>query len=103
MHNSRLGHRHPAEIGDWGAEPGTLAEADDREVRKPRTLLRLVDAQPAKPLVHVLGEPRRAALVVVADEHPDGARLAVADRREHGPLGSPGCRAQSRGNGLELA
>ena len=54
-------------------------------MRKPRALLGLVDPEPRQPLVNVFRNPRRMPVVVVEDEHADGARLSVPNRGEHGP------------------
>src|SRR5438132_12698613 len=103
MHNSGIGQLHSAELRDRRVEPRLLAEANDGDVRKPRTPLGLVDAELVEPAVNILRDPRRLSAFVPADEHADGARLAVSRRNEHRRLGADSRLAQRTGDRLELA
>jgi hypothetical protein len=53
--------------------------------------------------VRDLGDPGRTPLLVVEDEHPDGARLPVPRRCEDGPVDRVDGFPQSAGDGLDLA
>src|SRR5919202_1070967 len=78
MVDSRFGRNDPAQVGQRRREPRALAEAENGDVRQPRALLALVDAEVLEPLEQVEREPLRTALLVVEDEHSDAAGLAVA-------------------------
>lgn len=51
-------------------------------MRKPRTLLALVDAESLETAEEPLGEPTGFPSCVVENEHPDAPRLAIAPRRK---------------------
>jgi hypothetical protein len=83
MVDGGTGRTDRAETGQWRQEARPLTEPDHGEVREPRPLFGLVHAEPVKSLVNLAGEFRRCPFVVVEDEHPDAARLAVAVLAEH--------------------
>ncbi len=71
-------------------------------MRKPGPGLPPVDAEPLQTREEVVRERRTVPLVVVADEHPDAPRLAVAPHGEDG-LPSAVCGlAQGPHDGLEV-
>src|SRR5581483_7715662 len=59
-------------------EPRPVAEAGDRDVRKPGAPLAAVDAERLEPLLDVVCECRRAPADVGEHHHRHGPRLAVA-------------------------
>ena len=77
-------------------------KTDDGEVRKPPALLGLVDPESRQPPVNVLRNPRRMPVVVVEDEHADGARLSVPNRGEQGPSRALGPCTQRSGDRGDL-
>jgi hypothetical protein len=86
MIESDLGQTDRPELGKRRRQAGALAEAHDGEMRKPRTPLTPIHAEPFEPLPDPVGEKRRAPALVGEDEHADAPRLAVTGRREHGRL-----------------
>src|SRR5213592_434818 len=92
MVDSGTGRTDRAEPGQRWSESRPLAEPDDREMRQPRTTLRLVDPEPAEALVEVTCQLPGGAVLVVEDDHPDAARLAIAALAEHDrPRSGCGC------------
>ena len=71
-------------------------------MREPPPTLALVDAERLEPLVKILGQGRRAVVVVVECEHPHAARLAVAADREPRPLGTGGRSPQGADDRFQL-
>src|SRR5438093_12343783 len=82
MIESETGRTDRAEIGDGRIEARGATEAQDGDVREPRTLLAPVHPEPLEALVHPLRDPRRRQLAVVEDDHADAPRLAVPPSRE---------------------
>ena len=78
MVDSGTGRTDRAEAGQRRTEPWPLPEPDDREVRQPRTPLRLVHAEPVEPVVEVTRQFSSGTVLVVEDDHPDAARLSIA-------------------------
>src|SRR5436309_3829 len=103
MIESRVGRTERPESRRRRGEPRALAEAKDRDVREPRPALALVQAEPLKPSVEILGKSRRAAVLVGEDEHPHAARLAVAGGREDGRLDCGGGVAKGSGDRRHVA
>src|SRR5262249_57407409 len=79
---SRPGRTDGAHGGGFEPQPGTLAPARDREMRQPRPTLAAVDAESFQPLLDVVREQCRPALLVLEHEHADAPRLPVAHRSE---------------------
>ena len=77
MVDSGPGRTELAEIGDGRVKPRRLAESKDREVRKPRPPLPLVDTALLEPRVQVGREPGCPGFRVVEDEHSHAPGLAV--------------------------
>src|SRR5919106_3029049 len=99
MIESESGRTDRAEVGHGRREPRRpAAEAQDRDVRKPRPALALVDAQALELVPDPLGEEPGPAALVVEDHHADGARLPVAAGREHDRPGRPGGLAHGGGD-----
>src|SRR5437764_233173 len=90
MIESGVGRTERAEVGQRRGEPRALAEADDGEVREPRTALALVHAQPLEPPMEVVRERAGAASLVLEDEHADAPGLAVPRDGEASGLGGRG-------------
>ena len=71
-------------------------------MRKPWTLLGLVDPEPRQPPVNVFRDSRRMPAPILEDEHSDRARLPVPSRDEHGPLSAFAPFTQRSGNRVDL-
>lgn len=102
MVGSGVGRTELPEIGGRRRQPRPLSEADDREVRKPRTLLTVVHAEPLEPALKVVREPRRCSADVGQHQHPDTSSLPVALGHEPDRVGGRGGLAQSSEDGLQL-
>jgi hypothetical protein len=90
MIESGIGRTERAELGERRPEPRALPEADDGEMRKPRPLLSLVQAEPFEPRVEILRQRSRRTVLVVEDEHPDAPGLAVPGDGEASLSRGPG-------------
>src|SRR5918912_1443921 len=84
MIESGVGRTERPELRQRRGESRPVAEADDGEVRKPRPLLALVDAELLEPQMEGVRHGRRPVFLVGEDEHPDAAGLAVAGYVEAG-------------------
>src|SRR5262245_52309704 len=84
MVDSGVGRTERAEPVDGRLKSGTLAKADDGEMRKPRPRLTAEDSERLQPLLKPLCERGCPPALVIEDEHADAAGLAVAHRGEHG-------------------
>src|SRR5215211_446139 len=102
MVDSGVGRTERAEIGHRRPEARALAKAQNREMRKPRTLFAPIDADRFEPLLQLLRDPVRAAVLVGEDEHADAARLAVANGFEYGSWRTPRGCPHGIGDGRQL-
>src|SRR5690242_12401072 len=80
-----------------------LLEAQNGDVREPRTLLPTVDAEPFQAALDVVCECRGAARRVAAHDHSHAPGLPVALRHQLAGLGRGGCRAQLPGDGGDVS
>src|SRR2546423_12408996 len=93
MIESGFGRTERANPGQIRREPRPPSETDDRDVREPRPLLRLIHTELLQTPVQ-LGRDRSAAAILVAeDEHADAAGLAETLNAEQRRLGDNGGRA----------
>src|SRR5215216_4453966 len=102
MVDSGVGRSEGAEIGHRRPEARALAKAQNREMWKPRTLFAPTDADRLEPLLQLLSNPARAAVLLGEDEHADAARLAVANGFECGSWSTLGGRPQGVDDGRQL-
>jgi hypothetical protein len=77
MVDGNSGRTDRPDLWRLGIEARPRTEADDREVRQPRALLRLVHAEPFEAPVEIGCEPPGRPALVVEEEHADASRLAV--------------------------
>jgi len=90
MLNSGPGRHESAELRQRRPQARRAPEAEHRDVREPRAGLAPVHLEALEALVEVDRQPAGTALLVLEHEHADTARLAVAERPQHGR--SSGCR-----------
>ena len=102
MVDRRVGRTESPEIGHGRLEPRRRAEAQDRDMRKPRSLLPLVHVE----LLQPLGEPRcqapALARFVLQHQHADAPSLPVALRGEDDLAGLSSRIPESAGDRFEL-
>jgi hypothetical protein len=96
MVDRRVGRTERPELGHGRAEPRRAPETQDGDVRQPRALLALVDAEGLESVEETAGQVTALACRVVEDEHRDAAGLAIAAWREQDLAGVP-CRRSERG------
>src|SRR5262245_16836306 len=102
MVGSGVGRTELPELRQRRAQPRPLSEADDGQMRKPRTSLALVDPEPLEPALEVVREPRRSTADVTQHEHSDASRLSIALRHEPDRPSGRGGLAQRREDGFQL-
>jgi hypothetical protein len=83
MVDRRIGRTERLELGHRRVEARRLPEAQYGDMREPRPLLALIDAEGLQSVEEPSGEPSAFLCAIVEHEHPHAAGLAVAARREH--------------------
>ena len=102
MVDRRIGRTESPEIGHRRLESRRRAEAQDRDMWKPRSLLPLVHAELLQPLGEARCQAPALACLVLQDDHADAPSLAVALWGEDDFAGRSSRIPKSAGDSLEL-